>query len=197
MSGRDQVYDLLKLRLNLFSSLCENRQFIYQVYTAGKMISRTLKFGGKLLIFGNGGSAAEAQHFAAELVGKFEKERKALPAIALTTDTSVITSQSNDFGFEFVFSRQIEALGHPDDLVVGITTSDVQVGKKHSLNILRGFEMARAMNMRSLGLFSQKTINLLFEVDASVVVPEENTALIQEVQLSVIHILCKFVEDNL
>lgn len=149
----------------------------------------------KALIFGNGGSAADAQHFAAELVCQFEKKRRALPAIALTTDTSILTAQSNDYGYETVFSRQIEALCQPGDVVIGITTSDVY--NRHSQNIYNAFNTARTMNAKTIGLFSYKTKSLLRLVDVAIQVPSENTAQIQQAHGSIIHLLCRLIEEGL
>lgn len=165
-----------------------------QIVVVARMITHALQRGGKVLIFGNGGSAAEAQHFAAELVGRFERDRRALAAIALTTDTSILTSQANDAGFSHVFSRQIEALAKPGDIVIGLTTSDVS--PNHSENIREGFQAAHRHRCTSIGLFSEKTSELLPMVTMSLIVPERNTALIQEVHLGIIHTISRLVEQE-
>lgn len=187
---------LLVQRKILYEAISGSVEFKRQVLSAGKLIKKTIDSGNKILIFGNGGSAAQAQHFAAELVCKFERERRALPAIALTTDSSILTAQSNDDGFETVFSRQIEALCQPGDLVIGLTTSDSDISG-HSYNIYNAFSVAREKRAKSIGLFSQKTKNLLPLVDVSIIVPADNTALIQEVHQTVIHLLCSLVESEL
>lgn len=162
---------------------------------AAKTLVTSLRTGHTIFIFGNGGSAAEAQHFAAELVGRFERDRRALAAIALTTDTSILTAQANDSGYESVFSRQIEGLARRGDVVVGMTTSDISPG--HSENIFNGFKAARKKGCRTIGLFSQKTKKLLRHVDVAVIVPDDNTARIQEAHLAVLHIVSKIIEEAL
>src|SRR3989338_9932995 len=124
----------MQARSELYVKMSNDWNLARNFWIAGEILSEAIKRGGKILIFGNGGSAAQAQHFAAELVCMFEKRRRALPAIALTTDSSILTAQSNDFGFGSVFSRQIEALANRDDVVIGLTTSDFK-DDGHSLNI--------------------------------------------------------------
>src|SRR3989344_2127996 len=167
--------------------------FEISLTNACELVVGTIKSRNKILIFGNGGSAAQAQHFAAELVCQFEKKRIAIPAISLTTDTSVLTAQSNDFGFDTIFARQIEAHGLVGDLAVGITTSDIN--GDHSKNILLGFRQARMSGLNTIGLFSVKTKVLFNEVQVPILVFHENTALIQEMHMSIIHILCKAAEE--
>ncbi len=186
----------LNQRRLLYQVLSKSLEFKQQILDAHKLIKKTINSGNKILIFGNGGSAAQAQHFVAELVCKFEKNRRALAAIALTTDSSILTAQSNDDGFETVFSRQIEALCRPGDLVIGLTTSDSDISG-HSYNIYNAFSLAKDMGAKSIGLFSQKTKNLLPLVDVAIIVPASDTALIQEVHQTVIHLLCSFIEDEL
>ncbi|MDO8676864.1 MAG: SIS domain-containing protein [Candidatus Azambacteria bacterium] len=184
--------DRFRLNLRLFHDRCIGTS----IERAHFMISSALKTGNKILIFGNGGSAAEAQHFAAELVCQFEKKRRALPAIALSTDSSILTAQSNDYGFASVFERQIEALCQPGDVVIGLTTSDAG-NFEHSGNVSQAFGMARKKKGKSIGLFSAKTKYLLNFVDLAIIVPEKNTALIQEAHLAIIHLLCKLIEEDL
>src|SRR3989344_7412006 len=183
-------------RSELYARLANNKNLADSFRRAEEVLRKTISEGGKILIFGNGGSAAQAQHFAAELVCMFEKRRRALPAIALTTDSSILTAQSNDFGFGSVFSRQIEALANRDDVVIGLTTSDFK-DDGHSLNIKNAFEMAIIKGATSIGLFSSKTKHLLGLVNVAVVVPSKNTALIQEVHLAIIHMLCGQIEKDL
>jgi len=183
-------------RVLLYQAIANNRIFEKQIVSAFKLIQKTIDSGGKILIFGNGGSAAQAQHFAAELVCKFEKDRQAIPAIALTTDSSILTAQSNDDGFETVFSRQIRALCSSSDLIIGLTTSDANI-TGHSLNIHDAFIAVKNLGAKSIGLFSQKTKNLLPLVNAPIVVPADNTALVQEVHQTVIHLLCCLMEEDL
>lgn len=163
-----------------------------EIASAGEAVIAALKKGRKLLIFGNGGSAAEAQHFAAELVGRFAIKRRALPAIALTTDSSILTAQANDVGFPTVFSRQIAALAQAGDIVLGMTTSDAS--QDHSRNVLEGFREARKRKAKTVGLFSAKTKKLLKEVDYLIVAPHTETPRIQEAHLLIIHILCRLID---
>ena len=155
-----------------------------------EMITTTIKNGNKVLLAGNGGSAADAQHIAAELSGRFVKERKALPGIALTTDTSAITAIANDYGYPFVFSRQLEALAQPGDLFIGISTSG------NSEGILKAFESAKKINCRTLGLSGRDGGKMTGLCDLNIIVPSDITARIQEMHILIGHILCKAV-DNL
>ena len=152
---------------------------------------RCFRSGGKLLLFGNGGSAADAQHMATELVGRFQLERPGLPAIALTTDSSALTAIANDFGFDRVFERQVEALGRPGDVAIAISTSGA------SPNVLAGVEAARAQQMTTVGLVGQGPSPLEERVDLAVVVPSQQGQRIQEAQLAIEHALCASVEEAL
>lgn len=171
--------------------------FFDQIENAFLAIKKSVDSGGKILVFGNGGSATEAEHFEAELVCKFEKERKAVPAIALAKGGATLTAQSNDYHFISVFSRQIEALGNPQDIAIGITTSDVTLGDLHSRNIQEAFIMARRKQMVTVGLVSQKTKNMLQLIDYPIIIPSDSTDIIQEAHRTVVHALCKRIEDNL
>ena len=149
-----------------------------------------LKGGHKLLIFGNGGSAADAQHIACELVSKFRLERKGLPAISLTTNSSIISAISNDYDYDRVFERQIEALGQKGDIVIGISTS----GK--SPNVLAALKLARSMGMVTIGMEGEKG-RMKGEVDIDICVPSSDTPRIQEAHITIGHILCDVVEKEL
>jgi D-sedoheptulose 7-phosphate isomerase len=159
------------------------------IETACEMMVYTLKNGNKVLLAGNGGSAADAQHIAAELSGRFVKERKALPGIALTTDTSALTSIANDYGYEHVFSRQVEALASPGDLFIGISTSG------NSQGILNALESAKKLNCKTLGLSGRKGGKMNGLCDLNIIVPSDVTARIQEVHILIGHVLCKAVDD--
>lgn len=161
------------------------------VERALEVLWQALDGGGKILLCGNGGSAADAQHIAAELVGRFRRERQGVPALALTTDTSVLTAVGNDYGFEEVFSRQVEALGRPGDCLVGISTS----GK--SQNVAQAMEKARIAGLSTVGLLGCGGGPLKELSDAAVVVPSDNTARIQEVHITVGHIWCDILEQRL
>lgn len=158
---------------------------------AGHTIASAFKRGGKLLIVGNGGSAAEAQHLAAELVGHFKRKRKALPAIALTTDTSVLSAIGNDDGFEFVFSRQVEALAnHPADVLLAISTSG------NSPNVIRAVECAKRKKLQTIGLTGERG-KLKDMVTVAIAVPSKDTQRIQEAHGVIVHILCDLIEREL
>jgi D-sedoheptulose 7-phosphate isomerase len=161
------------------------------VLEAGRMLVAALSSGGKVLVFGNGGSAADAQHFAAELVNRFRSDRPALAAIALTTDTSILTSIANDSDFESVFSRQVEALGAPGDVAVAISTSG------GSPNVLKAVEIAREKGLRTLGLAGRDGGKLARRVDLCLTVPHRETARIQEVHSILIHLFCEMIDSSL
>lgn len=151
----------------------------------------TFKRGGKLLIMGNGGSAADAQHFAAEIVGRFKMERRALPAISLSTDTSILTAVGNDYGFESIFSRQVEALACPGDAVIGISTSG------NSPNVLKALELARQRDCQTFALLGKDGGSIKEVCDLALVVPSSDTPRIQEGHITIIHIVCDLVEKAL
>lgn len=158
---------------------------------AARLMIEALEKGNKILFFGNGGSAADSQHLAAELVGKmFIEGRRALPAIALTTDSSCLTALGNDFGFEAVFARQIEALGKSGDVAVGITTSG------QSPNVLAAAKTARQMGLKTIGFIGRDGGKLKGLVDVAIVVPSESTQRIQESHITIGQILCELVEAH-
>lgn len=154
-----------------------------------EMITATIRSGAKVLLAGNGGSAADAQHIAAELTGRFVKERRGLPAIALTVDTSALTAISNDYGYERVFERQIEALAMPADLFIALSTSG------NSPNIINALKAAKALGCTTIGLSGRTGGDMSGLCDLNIVVPEENTARIQEMHIMIGHILCKAVDE--
>lgn len=156
---------------------------------AGTLLIDTLKQGGKILLCGNGGSAADCQHIAAELVVQYQRQRKALAAIALTTDSSILTAHSNDFGFETVYSRQIEAIANEKDCLIAISTS----GK--SKNILKAVEAARLKGMTVIGLTGCQGGELSGQVTHSVIVPSDVTARIQEAHILIGHWWCGAIEE--
>ncbi|MBU1042895.1 MAG: D-sedoheptulose 7-phosphate isomerase [Candidatus Omnitrophica bacterium] len=162
-----------------------------QIVTISKTIIEAYKNGKKVIIFGNGGSASDAQHMAAELVGRFKKERKAYPAIALTTNTSTLTALANDYSYEYIFERQIEAFVQKGDIAIGISTS----GK--AKNVIAGLKKAKDMGAFTIGLTGEMGINLKKITDICLMVPSDDTARIQESHITIIHIICKLVEDAL
>lgn len=147
-----------------------------------------LRRGNKILLCGNGGSAADAQHVAGELVGRFSRERRGLPAIALTTDTSILTALGNDYGFETVFARQVEALGEEGDMLVGISTSG------NSPNVLKALEMARQKRMITLGFTGGSGGKMVPLCDMCFIAPASKTPRIQEIHIAAWHLICDLVE---
>jgi D-sedoheptulose 7-phosphate isomerase len=150
-----------------------------------------LRGGGRVLACGNGGSAADAQHFAAELVGRFERERAAMAAIALTTDTSILTALANDYDFRRVFARQVEALGRPGDVILGISTSG------GSANVLAAFETAKAAGLTTVALTGRDGGVVGAAADIHVNVPAASTARVQEVHRTLLHAICALIEREL
>jgi D-sedoheptulose 7-phosphate isomerase len=146
--------------------------------------------GGKVLVFGNGGSAADAQHFAAELVGRFQKERRPYAAVALSTDTSVLTAVANDTGYERVFARQVEALGAPGDVALAISTSGA------SANVLAAITAARARGLRTVAMTGRDGGPIGAAADVHVNVPHASAARVQEVQRTLLHAICELIEDG-
>jgi len=145
--------------------------------------------GNKIIIFGNGGSAADSQHFAAEFVGRFLKERNSLPAISLTTDTSILTALGNDYSFETIFSRQCESIVKKGDIVFGISTSG------NSINIINGFNTAQNFGGFTIGLLGSDGGELNKISDLSIIIPSNSTPRIQESQRVILHIICEIVEE--
>ncbi len=152
------------------------------------LMVETFTHGGKLLVMGNGGSAADAQHFVAEIVGRFKLERRGLPAIALSTDTSILTAIGNDYGFDKIFKRQVEALAAPGDLIVGISTSG------NSPNILQALELGRDMGCRTVGLLGKDGGTIKDVCLLALIVPSNDTPRIQEGHITIIHIVCDLFE---
>ncbi len=159
-----------------------------QIVEAARLIAGTFRRGRKLLLCGNGGSAADAQHLAAEFVGRFRRERRALPAVCLTTNTSTLTAVSNDYSYEDCFSRQVEAFGQPGDVLVAISTSG------RSPNVLGAVRSARQQRLRVIGLTGAGGGALAKLSDVPIVVPSNNTQHIQECHITIAHILCELVE---
>jgi D-sedoheptulose 7-phosphate isomerase len=183
---------------NITSTLQEHHQtletvndIITRLESSIICMRRVLNMGGRIFACGNGGSAADAQHFASELTGRFEKDRKGYAAIALTTDTSALTAIGNDFGFDFVFSRQLQALGQPGDLLLAISTSG------NSSNILQAVHYARDHNIYSIGLLGRDGGKLAGLVDLPLIIPVQRTARIQEAHIFILHLLCELLESEI
>lgn len=165
---------------------------------AAQMIVRCFQGGNKVLLIGNGGSAADAQHVAAEFINKFNIDRQPLPAISLHTDTSGLTSISNDYGFDYIFSKQIHALGNKNDVLIVITTSDISTKKNgHSMNLYQAIITAKKKNIKIIGILSDKSKKIGKLVDIAIKVPAQSTPRTQEAHLVVLHIICELVENAL
>ena len=157
---------------------------------AANLCINCLQNGGKILIFGNGGSAADAQHIAAELVGRYKKERKGLSAIALTTDTSALTCIGNDYGYDRVFDRQVEALANKDDVVIGISTGG------SSSNVINGLQVAKDLGCKLIGFSGRDGGEMNTLCDVNLVVPAEDTPRIQEMHIVIGHTICQLIDNH-
>lgn len=172
------------------STVSSLERILPELSEAAELVSGRVLSGGCLLVFGNGGSAAQAQHLVAELVGRFERERGAIRAVALTCDTSTLTSVGNDYGFEEIFARQIRALGWPGDVALAISTSG------DSSNVLRALDAAREQKLHTIGLSGRTGGKMRERVDLCLCVPSDSTPRIQEAHLVISHILCGLIETS-
>jgi len=186
---RERIREIILDSIQIKEELLKNN--ISQILQISEIVIESIKKGGKLIVFGNGGSASDAQHITAELVGRFKKDRPALAALALTTNTSIITALANDFGYETVFSRQLEALAGKQDVALGISTS----GK--AKNVALGFKQAKKMGLKTIALTGGDGGELVKLADVSLVVPSAITARIQETHITIGHIVCELVEESL
>lgn len=178
------IRESIKVKEGLHGLEAEN------IEKAARTVIESLKAGGKILVFGNGGSAADSQHMVAELVGRFRKERRPLSAIALTTNTSSLTALANDYGYDVTFSRQIEALGRKNDVAIGISTSG------NSKNVIEAIRKAKSLGLKTVGLVGGDGGKLGKECDISVIVRSKDTPRIQESHLMIGHIICELVENE-
>lgn len=187
--------ELIKQRfcdsINVKSAVIADDVLLNNVSRAAELIVCAFKSGGKLLVCGNGGSASDALHFAGELVGRFEKERSPWPVICLNSDVSTITSISNDYGYNEVFSRQVNAFASTQDVLIGISTSG------NSKNVISAIVAAREKGIKTIGLLGKDGGCISNMVDISIVVPSGITARIQESHITIIHILCELIESSL
>jgi len=174
---------------SLLQSLLQSSEYLSAVANVADAMIRCLRSGNKILFFGNGGSAADAQHLAAELNGRFLKERKSLSGWALTTNSSVLTAIGNDYSFDDVFARQIQGIGRPDDVAFAITTSG------NSPNVLRAVEVAREHQLVTIGLTGRTGGKLVSAVDRCICIPSDQTPRIQEAHILTGHILCELIEE--
>ncbi|MCM0081733.1 D-sedoheptulose 7-phosphate isomerase [Geomonas sp. Red32] len=167
------------------------RDLATAIEVAVGLLADAYRDGKKMLVMGNGGSAADAQHLAAEIIGRFKMERRALPAIALTTDTSILTAVGNDYGFDRVFSRQVEGLAQPGDVVIGISTSG------NSPNVEIALKAAAAIGCKTVALLGRDGGSIGKLVDLPLIVPSQDTPRIQEGHITIIHIVCDLLEKTL
>jgi D-sedoheptulose 7-phosphate isomerase len=183
-----KIIDIINESIDVKKALQKDQ--IGNIAAAAELIIESIRKGGKLLVFGNGGSAADSQHIVAELVGRFKKERAALAAIALTTNTSTITALGNDYGYDATFSRQVEALGREGDVALGISTSG------NSKNVIAAIRMAKKLGLKTIALTGSGGL-LKGESDIAITVKASSTPRIQESHLMIGHIICEMVEEGI
>ncbi len=186
---RERIREILLENIQVKEELI--RTSISQIKNIVDLMIDALSKNGKVILFGNGGSASDSQHIAAEFVGRFKKDRTAMAAIALTTNTSILTSLANDYGYEVIFARQIEALGKKNDIVIGISTS----GK--AKNVTLGIKQAKKMGIKTIALTGGDGGELAKLADVSLMVPSTVTARIQEAHITIGHIICELIEQTL
>lgn len=183
---------LARLKMMVEESIRLKERFFFEhgekVLAAARLLVEVFRAGGRVLIFGNGGSAADAQHLAAEFVNRFQVERPPLAALALTTDTSILTAVANDYDFRLVFAKQVRALGRPGDLAWGISTSG------NSANVVAGLDTARELGLKTLALSGGDGGSVAAAADLSLIVPSRNTPRVQEVHITIGHALCDLVD---
>jgi D-sedoheptulose 7-phosphate isomerase len=187
MTPSDNLINAINEHQVMFVKLSD---LIPQIIQVADVLKACIKRGGKILLMGNGGSAADSQHIAAEIVGRFKKERKGLAAIALTTDTSIITSVGNDYGYDYIFARQVEALCRPEDVVIGITTSG------NSKNVIAAIEEANKLGATTIGLTGGTGGRLNELCKFNLIMPSSETARVQEAHIFIGHSLCDLLESE-
>ena len=186
----ERIINVLEEQKNNLENL-KNNGYKENLINVVNIITNCMKNGGKVLICGNGGSAADSQHFAAELVGRFKLERKGLPAIALTTDTSVLTCMGNDYGYDSIFQRQVEALGNEGDVLIGFSTSG------NSTNVISAVEEGKKRGLTTIGFLGKDGGKLKDMVDVDLTFNYSETARTQEHHLMTYHLICEFVEKEM
>lgn len=185
------ICEKIKESIDVKKSLLENKEIIKEINNVAFEIINTLKNNGKIVLCGNGGSASDALHFAGEIVGRFQKERNAWPAIVLNADVTTMTAIANDYGYEDIFSRQAEAHLNEGDIFIGISTSG------NSQNIVQALEVAKKKKAKTIGLLGKDGGILGKKVDYPIIIPYSTTARIQECHIMIIHILCEIIENEL
>jgi D-sedoheptulose 7-phosphate isomerase len=191
LAAQEAISEIIRESLSLKQAILDDSELIDTVAKVASQMVRAFQDGRKVLFLGNGGSAADAQHLAAEFVGRFKKERRALAALALTTDSSAMTAIGNDYSYERVFARQLEALGSSGDVAVGISTSG------NSPNVLAAIRVAKMMGIITVGLTGLRGGDLRSSVDYCMCVPSDRTPRVQEAHILIGHILCEIVEEEL
>lgn len=187
---KSSVTEIIEQSIEAKRSMLDDEALLDSVLAAAGLMRDTLKAGGRILSFGNGGSASDSQHLAAELVVRFEKDRKALPCVSLCVDPSVVTAAGNDFSFDDIFSRQVEALAGEGDVVFAISTSGT------STNVLKAVGAAKSGGARVIALTGKAGSPLSGEADISIDVNAPSTARVQEAHILIIHIICRLIEDG-
>lgn len=185
------ISNLLIVKHDLLNEIAKDGGYLDQVLKAAEIMTKAIKNGNKILLAGNGGSAADAQHFAGEIVGRFLLERGSLPAISLCVDPSVMTCIGNDYGYDEVFARQLAGLGNEGDVFIGISTSG------NSANIYKAMEIAKEKNLITAGLLGRDGGRIKDLTDISLIVPSESTPRIQEIHGFTVHLLCEIIERNI
>ena len=184
---KNTILNELNLHKDVVANVIDTLQ--NEIETACKLTVDTIKAGNKVLLFGNGGSAADAQHIAAEFSGRYKTERRALPAIALTTDTSALTAISNDYGYDRVFDRQVESLAREGDLLIGISTSG------NSKNVINAFKVGKELGCKIIGLTGRDGGDMNNYCDVNLIVPSNDTPRIQEMHILFGHTICQLIDD--
>jgi len=186
-----EIGELIKESINVKEELRKQVSELRKIEKVSSAIVEALKNGHKVVLFGNGGSAADAQHIACELAGRFKKERRGLPAIALTTNTSALTAIANDYSYDEIFSRQVEGIVNEGDIAIGISTSG------NSVNVIKGAQAAKKRGALTVGFTGATGGELSKVVDICIKVPSNDTPRIQEVHITIGHIICQLVEEGL
>ena len=185
---KNEINDIFDESSNI---ILDSKKLSNDIIKAATLIIKSLQTGNKVIIFGNGGSAGDAQHMAAEFIGRFMKERKSFPAIALSADSSIVTALGNDYGFENIFSRQVESLIKKNDIIIAISTS----GK--SKNVLNGMKIGKKIGAKVISLTGNYTLKMKSTSNIILNVPSSTTSRLQEVHRIIIHIICELVENKL
>lgn len=188
---KDNIIQQIQASIDTKQTILHDIELLNNIEAVARKLIETYQNNGKILIAGNGGSAADAQHMAAELVGRFELERKGLPAIALTTDSSILTAVGNDYGYHYTFARQVEALGNPKDCFIAISTSG------NSESIVNAVKAAKNQDLYCIGLTGSKPCTMDSLCDIMLKVPSTHTPRIQESHLLIEHILCQIIESEI